>query len=445
MAGGNEDCASVLEQFIQDAANLPAEINYMMEEIQAIDKEMQKYLSSITSKENILQKHVKTNGSMQPHPKEQEYTDFAKKHYDICADLQAKKSLHSEKACSLLDRQLKRLDVKIRELQNDGQLADGPPLPSIFNRKSEGQKSFVDLPPAVLPLQTASTSALNSSAHRTNAQVTPLVRPTQARQISQMAPASVPQQRSSAPATPALVAQVQKQQEREQSAGADSKRRKLNMATTGINLPSQPSGLRQSSLGPGTPKAGTPTGSRAGSLPRTLGQQNAGVKKMGPLKKVPHQQVAKLKNKYKQHTRLSQGARKKGQSPSVRGARAGTAASEEDSVLSSADASDTDASQPRSRRKKKAQPDDRDVEMEDEGDDEEGDEDNTRYCFCNQRSYGEMVACENDDCRYQWFHTGCLKMTKVPEEDEDWFCPECRKKPEIIERIRTQKKKKKDA
>jgi len=79
------------------------------------------------------------------------------------------------------------------------------------------------------------------------------------------------------------------------------------------------------------------------------------------------------------------------------------------------------------------------VGEDEEMEDEEG-EDDKRYCFCDQRSYGEMVACENDDCPYQWFHTGCLNMKKVPDEDEEWYCPTCREKPEIIEKVKLTKK-----
>lgn len=441
-----EDCASVLEQFIQDAANLPAEINHMMEEIQAKDKEMQKFISTINGKDGALQKHIKLNGVLAPHPKEGEYNEAIQKNYELCADLQAQKVALSEKACNLLERQLKRFDVKIRELQSDGQLVDGPPLPSVFNRKPEPQKAYTDMP-SNLPLQAASVSALNANAHRINAQVAASMQQAQARQISQISSITAPVQRASAPATPAAAIQQQRQKERETSLGADSKRRKLGNPLAGANLPAQPSNLRQSSLGPGTPKPGTPTASgtsRAGSIPRTTSTQpvGPGVKKSNLSKKVMSHQVTKLKNKHTKHARLSSAGRKKGQSPSVRGGRGGTAASEDDSVLSSADASETDASQPRSRRgNKKAPVDDGDVEMgdEDEGDDDDG-EDNTRYCYCNQRSYGEMVACENDDCQYQWFHTGCLNMKKIPDEDEDWYCPTCREKPEIQEKVRLKKK-----
>lgn len=442
----NEDCASVLEQFIHDAANLPAEINHMMEEIQAKDKDLQKLLSVINQKDTNIQKHLKVNGVLAPHPKENEYSELVKKNFDSCADLQDQKVALSEKACNLLERQVKKLDMKIKELQNDGQLLDGPPLPSVFNRKAEPQKSFIDLP-TNLPLQNASISALNANAHRINAHIPATVQQAQVRQLPQTVTATAPVQRSSAPATPASVVQQQRQREREVSLGAENKRRKLANPLAGTNLPAQPSGLRQSSLGPGTPKAGTPTGgSRAGSIPRTTGSQQAAAppKKSALSKKVmSHQQVNKLKQKGATKGRLSVG-RKKGQSPSVRGGRQGTTASEDaDSVLSSADASETDASQARGRRgNKKQQPaEEADVEMgeDEEMEDDEG-EDDKRYCFCNQRSYGEMVACENDDCPYQWFHTGCLNMKKVPDEDEDWYCPTCREKPEIIEKVKLKKK-----
>jgi inhibitor of growth protein 3 len=441
----NEDCASVLEQFIHDAANLPAEINHMMEEIQAKDKDLQKHLSVISQKDNNIQKHIKMNGVAAPHPKEHDYAELVRKNYEICTQIQHQKVALSEKACNLLERQVRKLDTKIKELQNDGQLLDGPPLPSVFNRKAEAQKSLADQP-AALPLQNASISALNSNAHRINAQVAASIQQAQARTLPPIATTNnAPPQRSSAPATPASAVLQSRQRERETSAGADSKRRKLANPLAGTNLPAQPSALRQSSLGPGTPKAATPTAtttSRAGSIPRTAGVQPAttGPKKSGLSKKLMPQQVSKLKQKNLNKGRLSVGGRKKGQSPSV---RAGTAASEDaESVLSSADASETDTSQSRGRRANKKQAAEK-VEAEagedEDGDDDEG-EDDKRYCFCNQRSYGEMVACENDDCPYQWFHTGCLNMKKVPDEDEDWYCPTCREKPEIIERARLKKK-----
>ncbi|KAH8835177.1 hypothetical protein DL96DRAFT_1702181 [Flagelloscypha sp. PMI_526] len=67
-----------------------------------------------------------------------------------------------------------------------------------------------------------------------------------------------------------------------------------------------------------------------------------------------------------------------------------------------------------------------DIEMTDpdaEGEPEE-EEDNTPYCTCHRPSFGEMVGCDNDDCKYQWFHVGCVGVDpdKMPEK---WYCSEC--------------------
>ncbi|XP_050666161.1 inhibitor of growth protein 3 [Leptidea sinapis] len=46
-----------------------------------------------------------------------------------------------------------------------------------------------------------------------------------------------------------------------------------------------------------------------------------------------------------------------------------------------------------------------------------------RYCICNQVSYGDMVACDNHDCPYEWFHYPCVGITAPPKGK--WYCPQC--------------------
>ncbi|KAI0781254.1 hypothetical protein BD413DRAFT_608411 [Trametes elegans] len=53
-----------------------------------------------------------------------------------------------------------------------------------------------------------------------------------------------------------------------------------------------------------------------------------------------------------------------------------------------------------------------------------------RYCFCNQVSFGDMIACDNPTCAREWFHIGCVGLTKIPKGK--WYCRECvalRKRP----------------
>lgn len=39
-----------------------------------------------------------------------------------------------------------------------------------------------------------------------------------------------------------------------------------------------------------------------------------------------------------------------------------------------------------------------------------------------------MIACDNPDCKYEWFHWACVRVTKQPDDDQKWYCPECRPK-----------------
>ncbi|KAG2203477.1 uncharacterized protein EV154DRAFT_511682 [Mucor mucedo] len=45
------------------------------------------------------------------------------------------------------------------------------------------------------------------------------------------------------------------------------------------------------------------------------------------------------------------------------------------------------------------------------------------YCYCQQISYGEMVACDNTDCEIEWFHLACVDLKTVPKGK--WYCSNC--------------------
>ena len=46
------------------------------------------------------------------------------------------------------------------------------------------------------------------------------------------------------------------------------------------------------------------------------------------------------------------------------------------------------------------------------------------FCFCRTPSYGDMVACDDPSCRFEWFHYACVGLKKPPKGE--WFCQECR-------------------
>lgn len=55
---------------------------------------------------------------------------------------------------------------------------------------------------------------------------------------------------------------------------------------------------------------------------------------------------------------------------------------------------------------------------------ENEDEDKTLYCFCQRVSFGEMVACDGPNCKYEWFHYDCVDLREPPKGT--WYCPECK-------------------
>ena len=82
---------------------------------------------------------------------------------------------------------------------------------------------------------------------------------------------------------------------------------------------------------------------------------------------------------------------------------------------------------------------------EDEFAEEGEDEGEERYCYCNGVSYGEMVACDNKDCKREWFHLECAGLRKAPGDKgmrivpltstvtptnlfllAKWYCEECK-------------------
>lgn len=45
------------------------------------------------------------------------------------------------------------------------------------------------------------------------------------------------------------------------------------------------------------------------------------------------------------------------------------------------------------------------------------------YCTCKRIAFGDMIACDNEDCPIEWFHYPCVNLTKPPKNA--WVCPTC--------------------
>ncbi|KAF7359471.1 PHD-type domain-containing protein [Mycena sanguinolenta] len=49
----------------------------------------------------------------------------------------------------------------------------------------------------------------------------------------------------------------------------------------------------------------------------------------------------------------------------------------------------------------------------------------SRYCYCDQVSFGEMIACDDPRCQREWFHLSCTNLAAAPEGRKKWFCDDC--------------------
>ena len=56
------------------------------------------------------------------------------------------------------------------------------------------------------------------------------------------------------------------------------------------------------------------------------------------------------------------------------------------------------------------------------------------YCSCRGPESGTMIACDNSDCPFEWFHTICVNLTTLPKGKSKWYCPDCRKLPQFVNR-----------
>ncbi|EEF36929.1 PHD finger protein ING2 isoform X1 [Ricinus communis] len=53
------------------------------------------------------------------------------------------------------------------------------------------------------------------------------------------------------------------------------------------------------------------------------------------------------------------------------------------------------------------------------------------YCVCHQVSFGDMIACDNENCQGgEWFHYACVGLTSETRFKGKWYCPTCRMLPQ---------------
>ena len=388
--------------------------------MQAKDQIIQECRAVIANRDQSLQKFIRLNSSLVQNPKEEPYSKVILQNFERAQTLQEEKIALSEKAAALLDRYVKRLDIKLRDLQNDGSIPMDPQMPSLLR----------DSPGNIVPPSSSTTTGANTPLHPMSGNTSGGAANIAHAAIARITNATTPQDRLNPSPLQNMQAaalmnqqrltnaqsaiQANARQEREMSVGSE-KRRRLN-ASLG-SLPQPPSNLgRSSSIGPGTPKASTP-GSRAGSVgPNRPPKKPLTVKKGMPQQPLRKQLTSKSQSGLKNNVSGGSGAS---------GASGGGSSSRKRTKNGSRASPSTTADDESAHSEAGTE----DEEMLGMGgpEQEEEESDDTKYCFCQRVSFGDMVGCDNDDCRFQWFHWECVNIKESPVGE--WLCPECRKLP----------------
>ena len=394
-------------------ANTPAEITHLLEEIQAKDIQIHAFKEEIHKRDMQLQKWVRVNGGHVQNPKEEAFSRTVNDCYDKIEILQAEKCGLSEKGLIVLERQVKRLDLGLRNLSareefpsdwNGPSLIGSGPGTGVSTPATGGAGAHQGGP---LQVVSGNIGSVGGAPNIANA--------AQMRMAAQGASG----RGAGGSQTPKDVPRAQ----REGSSEAN-KRRRLN--TSVGTLPTSSSNLRQSSLGPGTPKAGTPQHniSRAGSAqPKPAAGQKKGAQPAPARKPAPAQGRKRDRDRAAANKKKSAN-RRSHLAPSRATPSTTTSLSDEEDS-----ASPTPSSLPRSQADGASdrRPPRRAADETEEGDEDEDEDDPTLYCFCQAKSYGNMIGCDNDNCVYQWFHYSCVGITHQPPGE--WLCSACKELP----------------
>lgn len=454
------DPALILDEWINRVQNLPEEIRFIQEEITEKDRLYNECIKTIEERDGRIQKFIKANGSHEAFPKEEGLRQTIRENFTKAEKLANEKIALTQKLQYNMDKHLRNLDVQIKLLYDRGEpgFTDPDELPSLLrpSAANQTQPSARSANTATNPITNALNAIPNGASQAALRAANPQVRNAQSQQQHVSA---------SAPATPAA-SMILNRKERESSAGPGSgvPKRGPRSSTAIGNAPSQSSGLaRHSSLGPGTPKA-----TNQHHITATTGVQRAGSagprasSKAGGVGAIRKSSTPSGGPGRKKGTPAPGGATTKSGLSRVKRAAKNSPSSNADSELSDAESGSADESDARTggrgtpagarappgggsnkednhtrdrpkppsshrpptpKDRRGLDPDDDDDAM-DVDDDEAGDD--KKYCICQNVSFGDMVACDNADCPYEWFHWDCVGLKSEP--NGTWYCPVCTEK-----------------
>lgn len=417
------DPVIILDDWINRVQNFPEEIRFIQDEIVDKDRQFQECIKVIDDRDSKIQKWIKTNGSHETNPREDGMRRVIHERNTHADRLAGDKISLARKLQATMDKHLRNLDHHIKLLYDRAEPGFNDPdeCPSLLRHSAANYSA-------------PSTRSLNPTAHPSGTTINAAASITAIEPVG-LAPArpvniqvrnaqTQSQHPASAPTSPAANI-ILNRQARESSAGPSTgvpKRGPRSSSGMG-NIPVTSSGLaRHSSAGPGTPRSlgasGTIGAARAGSAgPRSSSQKGSnasGVGRRGTPTGNGRKKASATGNKSTLSRLRKSGSRK---SP----------ASAADSELSEAETGSVEGEESRLDRASGTPAGDTkhvDHSMVDVEEDEAGDD--KKYCMCQNVSFGDMVACDNDHCPYEWFHWSCVGLRSEP--NGTWYCPVCTEK-----------------
>ncbi|EPQ65104.1 Subunit of the NuA4 histone acetyltransferase complex [Blumeria graminis f. sp. tritici 96224] len=386
-----QDAATVLDEWTNRVANLPNEIAFMFEEIEQKDRQMAECLAIINRHDNALQGWVRKNGGHVANPKEAAMNRIVLENYEKAQMLQAEKISLARKSQIVVEKHTRYLDNQIKALQDRGEFPVDPELPSLLREPLISQPlrpptTLQSQPPSAVPVQARHANQYPQSAVPTHIQI---------QQTSGLS--------SISPTSPSPTATTGRQTRENSMTAANKRQRLVGQLSTHI-----PSGLtRQPSHGPSTPKIPTPV-----PATRAISTGPRSQIRPGPKKSI---------NPTSKHSGITRKLKKSSLSRVKRTSNKNSPSSTNDSELSDADSGSVDDEDETQlpKRNHENEADEELVEMEDD----DG-ADDRKYCTCQSVSYGDMVACDNPGCEFEWFHWSCVGLKSEPLGT--WICAACR-------------------
>ncbi|KAG7694094.1 hypothetical protein KL930_002942 [Ogataea haglerorum] len=128
------DASTLLEQYMQDLSNLPSELAYLLEELREKDLKLYDIRKRISQRDNQLFKHIKQQGSLVKHPKEDQIYQKNREDFEKGSKIQEEKCVLANTALFLLAKHLTKLENDIEKLEQEGV------VPPILNEESSDEE-----------------------------------------------------------------------------------------------------------------------------------------------------------------------------------------------------------------------------------------------------------------------------------------------------------------